>query len=78
MSENNEKIKNIKFLYNKLNHKGNFISMVAKDLGKSKKTLRQHWFSNTMDWSIPEVYQDRVIELLQRTIWFQEQHSTID
>lgn len=59
-------MKNIKKLYEKINHKNRLIKMVAKDLGLSAAYVRNHWFSNF--WIIPEKHQARVIELMQRAI----------
>jgi len=59
-------IENIKTLYSRINKKTKFIEMAADDLEKSPLTLRHHWFSAF--WSIPEEYQERVVELLQNTI----------
>lgn len=60
------KIENIKNMYSKINKKTQFIGMVAEDLGKNPQYVRGHWFSAF--WTIPEHYQNRVIELLQNTI----------
>lgn len=62
------KIDNIKFLYQKLGHKTNFIKDVANALNKAPATLRNHWFGAF--WSIPEKYQDKIIEMLQKQIRF--------
>lgn len=67
-------IDNIKTLYQQVNKKTDFIKMAADDLGKSPLTLRQHWFG--LFWSIPEEHQERVVELLQRTISQQNQTVT--
>jgi hypothetical protein len=64
-----EKIENIKQLYTQVEKKTKFIQMVADDLGKSPRTLRNHWFGAF--WSIPLMYQDRIIELSQNTIKLQ-------
>ena len=57
-------IDKIKGLWEQINHKGRFMELVAKDLNKSKKTLKVYWFSNYADWSIPKEHQKRVIELM--------------
>jgi hypothetical protein len=56
----------IKKLYSQLNHKTDFMLIVAKDLNKKPNTLKNHWFSGF--FSIPDEYQERVIELLKITI----------
>lgn len=61
-------IDNIKNLWPEISHKTSFIELVAEDLDKAPSTLRQHWFSNTGFWSVPEEYQARVVELMQNRI----------
>lgn len=68
------KIDNIKNLWQQLGNSGEkteFILLLASETGKSPNTIRQHWLSNAGFWSIPEDEQDRVIELLQKTIAIQ-------
>lgn len=60
------KIDNIKALYQQVNKKTEFIKVCAAYFGKSALSLRNHWFGNF--WSIPEIYVDEVIKLLQNTI----------
>lgn len=62
------KIKNIQDLYKQLNHKGDFIKLVADDFGLSPLYVKNFWFCKSGYWSIPEKNQDRVVELLQNTI----------
>lgn len=65
---------NIKKLWNKLPSDGSkykFRALCAKEFNRSKKTIKIHWFSNSGDWSVPEEFQDRVIQLLQITISLQ-------
>ena len=65
------KIENIRSLYNQISKKTAFIAMLAKDLGLNPQYVRSHYFSSF--WTIPEKYQDRVIELLQKTIRLQNE-----
>lgn len=60
------KIDNIKNLYAQVGHKTNFTIKLAEALGKSPQSLRVHWFGNF--WSIPDEYQDTVVDFLQKTI----------
>ena len=62
------KIEIIKTLWQKIDNKTEFIQCVATALGKSPKTLKTHWFSNSGLWSVPAVYQSKVIELQEETI----------
>ena len=64
-------IENIKNLYGQINQKTKFIGEVAADLGKNPQYVRSHWFSSF--WTIPEIYQGRVVELLQNKIKAQNQ-----
>lgn len=61
-------IEEIKILYKKVDKKTDFIKFAASYFGKSPKTLRNHWFSETGFWSIPEDYQIEVKQLLIDTI----------
>lgn len=63
-----DKISNIKRLYAQIDRKTEFIEMLAEDTDRSKKTIRTHWFASSSWWAVPEEFQDRVIELLQKTI----------
>ena len=57
----------IKSLWEKLPNDGSkteFIQLCAKTFGRTKKTIRQWWFSNYGDWSVPNEFQEEVIELL--------------
>jgi len=65
------KIKNIQSLYSQISKKTDFIAMLAKDLGLNPQYVRGHYFSSF--WTIPEKYEDRVIELLQKTIRLQSE-----
>lgn len=67
-------IDEIKELYSQINEKTKFMEMVASDLIKKPNTLKNHWFSSF--FSIPDEYQERVMELLQNTI--KEQVLTIE
>lgn len=71
-------IENIKNLYTEIQDKTAFLLMASKDLKRSPKTLRNHWFSNTGFWSIPEEKQARVVELLQNTIAKQNETKEIE
>lgn len=62
MSKNDK----IKSLYKKVDKKTKFIKMVAEDLGLNPQYVRGHYFSSF--WIIPEAKEDRIIELLDRTI----------
>ena len=65
----------IRELYDQIDKKTKFIIKVAKDLGKSPQTVRVHWFAQF--WSIPEEYQQRVIELLEETIKNQNEPARV-
>lgn len=56
----------IKDLYSQLKEKTKFIELVAKKVNRSPKSLRNHWFSEF--WSIPEEYQQTVIDELNKTL----------
>ena len=56
----------IKELYSQLKEKTKFIELVAKKVNRSPKSLRNHWFSEF--WSIPEEYQQTVIDELNKTL----------
>lgn len=71
-------IENIKKLYALIDDKTAFLLMASKDLKRSPKTLRAHWFSRTGFWSIPEEHQARVVELLQNTISKQNEIKEIE
>lgn len=66
MIHNAEKIGNIKELYSQLKNKKEFMEIVSDDLDKKPNTLKNWWFSGF--FSIPDEYQDRVLELLKETI----------
>lgn len=68
MNKTLTKIDNIKSLYAQVNSKSKFLIATAEDLGKRAGTLKSHWFSDSGLWSVPEEHEDRVIELLQKTI----------
>jgi len=56
----------IKELYAQIYEKTKFISLVAANLGKQPRSLRNHWFGSF--WAIPADYQPKVVELLKKTI----------
>jgi hypothetical protein len=56
----------IKDLYSQINKKTQFIQMAADKIGRSPKSLRNHWFSEF--WSIPSEHQETVKILLKETI----------
>lgn len=71
----------IKALWQELRNDGSkteFIERLAEFLGKSPKTLRQHWFSNVGFWSVPEAYQSTVIFKLREFIKEQERTITVN
>lgn len=59
-------IDQIKQMYKEVDGKVSFIELVASDVKRSPKTLRNHWFAEF--WSIPEEHQPKVIELLKAKI----------
>jgi len=62
---------NIKNLWQQLPNDGSksdFIALCSEEFGRSKKTIRQWWFTKYGDWSVPEEFQDIVIKLLQKKI----------
>lgn len=60
------KNENIQSLYRQLENKGGFIRAVSEEFNRKPGTLQNHWFSSF--FSIPEEYEDRVIDMLQKTI----------
>lgn len=66
MIENVKTIENIKELYSQLKNKKEFMEIVSSDLDKKPNTLKNWWFSGF--FSIPDEYQERVLELLKETI----------
>ena len=57
---------NIRQLYKQLNKKTEFIEMLAKDVNRSPNTIKNFWFGGF--WQTPKHFQERTVELLQRTI----------
>lgn len=66
-------IDNIKDLFEQVNNRTAFIEMVANDLKKKPISLSKNWFCASGFWSIPDRYQNRVVELLQKTIASQDE-----
>lgn len=64
-------IENIKILYNQLHDKVAFVQLVAKEFDNKPQSIANNWFSRF--WSVPDVHQPRVVELLQNTIANQNQ-----
>lgn len=62
------KRENIKHLYGKIKNKSNFIQLVADETKANYGTVKSHWLCASGGFSVPEKYQERVIELLQNTI----------
>jgi len=65
LSKNQKKIQDLWQSLQNNGEKSQFIEKCAVEFGKSKKTLRQWWFSNYGDWSVPEEYQEQVIKMLE-------------
>ena len=59
---------NIIALYSQINEKTEFIKLVAKECKRGANTVRTHWFSSANFYSIPEEFQDKIIQLAQNTI----------
>lgn len=68
-----ESIKNLWVQLKNDGSKWKFIATCANEFERSKKTIKQYWFSNYGDWSVPEEFQDRVIAMLQVKIALQKQ-----
>ncbi len=56
-------IETIQELYSQVNHKTKWISKAAEEVERTPRTLRVHWFAQF--WSIPEEYQQTIIDLLK-------------
>ena len=68
-------IEQIKELYKQLDNTGNkgqFIEALALARGKSKRTLKIHWFAG---WNIPENEQQYTLEFLKEFHALQERHN---
>lgn len=75
MQEQLTKKENIKFLWGQLNNDGTktkFIKQCSEEFKRSTKTIRQYWFSETGEWSVPLQFQDQIISMLQTQILLQE------
>lgn len=57
-------LKKIQKEYKKVKHKTQFMIALADKLGKSRLTLKNHWFSSW--WQIPEEYHEEVIRALKK------------
>lgn len=68
MKSEASKIDNIKSLYAQIEEKGKFILLVANECKRKPNTVKTHWFTEASFWSVPDEFQDRVIELAQNTI----------
>ena len=67
------KIDNIIDLYGQIEKKTDFLKAVADECDRKPNTIRTHWFSSANFYSIPEEFQDRIIELAQNTIKLQNE-----
>lgn len=65
----------IQELYLKLDNKANFIRKAAKAFDKRPGTLKNHWFS--CFFSVPQVFEDRVIEMLNEAVAIQTTEDNI-
>jgi len=63
------KIKNIRNLYEQISKKEKFILMLENDLKLDYDFLKLNYFRN--GFNIPDNHQDRIIDLLQKTIRLQ-------
>ncbi len=59
-------VEEIKELWKDLDYKTGFIKEVAVEVDRSPNTLNNHWFSHF--WLIPEEFQAKVKELLEKKI----------
>lgn len=59
----------IKSLYEKLQHKGDFITELANELGMSRKYISNYWFPSG---DVTKRHKAKVLELLQKTLNEQE------
>lgn len=59
-------IEEIKAEYAKIKSKGVFIVSLAKELGKSTNTIRNHWLS--VYSAVPEEHQELVLSMLKDAV----------
>lgn len=59
----------IKTLYENLQHKGNFITLLANELNMSRKYISNYWFPSC---DVTKKHQAKVLQLLQNTLNEQE------
>ena len=64
-------IDNIKDLYGQLNDKEKFILLLCDEFGGSPRAKRNNWFSDSGFWNVPEKKQVRVVEIMQKIIYSQ-------
>jgi hypothetical protein len=61
-----EMIQNIKKLYSEINNQKEFCLLLSKEFELKPNSIRTNWLSTY--YSVPDKYQARVIEILQKTI----------
>lgn len=66
--------KEIRILWNQIEHKSDFIMELAKKVKRSPKTLRTHWFSKDKINTIPADMEQTVIKELRKKIKEQNQN----
>lgn len=59
-------IQNIKNLYSEINNQKEFCLLLSKEFELKPNSIRTNWLSTY--YSVPDKYQARVIEILQKTI----------
>ena len=57
---------NIKDLFRNVKNKTEFIELLSKEFDRKPASIRNNWFASF--YSIPQEHEERVVELLQRTI----------
>lgn len=60
--------KEIKLLWDQINHKGEFMLHLAEIVKRSPKTLKSHWFTNDKIITIPEAKEKTVIKEMRKWI----------
>lgn len=65
--------KEIKLLWDQINHKTNFMIHLAGIVKRSPKTLKSHWFTNDKIITIPEDKETEVKKEMRK--WIKNQKS---
>ena len=62
------KSENIEFLYNQIPNKGELLKVLSKEFNRTINTLRHHWFSKYAGFAVPELAEDRTIDIMQKLV----------